>query len=430
MNVVYFALVLVAVVAGAATGTLGAVGDAALTGAQKGVEVALSLAGAMALFLGLLHVLDKAGGVRALARLVRPIMVRLFPEIPPDHPAIGAMTLNIAANILGLGNAATPFGIKAMQELATLSRTPGVATDAMVLFLAINTSGVAVFPKDVVAIRVAAGAADPASVVAPTLVASLVNTVVAVVAARGFARLWRARGWGEPAALGGMPEAPPPAGVPSAEAGATSTLELTALPLAPGGLGASLAALAALGGGVAAVIGLGARVSDALIPILILGVLAIGLARGVRVYEAVVEGAREGLTTTLRVLPYLVAILSAIGMLRASTALDRLVDLLRPAATFVGIPAEVIPLALLRPLSGSGALGLVTELTDHLGPDSFAAQVAGTMMGTTETTFYVLAVYFGAVQVTRARHAVLTGVVTDLAGVAAAVAACHWLLGG
>jgi spore maturation protein SpmA len=400
MNLVFFALVIVAVVLGGATGTMGAVGKAAFAGATTSIELSISLAGAMALFLGLMKILEEAGGITLLSRAVRPVMVRLFPDVPADHPAMGAMILNIAANVLGLGNAATPFGIKAMVELETLNKRPGVATNAMVLFLAINTSGVAVFPKDVIALRAAAGAASPASVLVPTLVASAINTVFAVLAAKAFARL-----------------VDPEPGVHHPREERWTDLLFPA------------ALLAAFGALVGVVARYGALASDWIIPCLIAGILAIGVARGVKIYEVFIEGAREGLTTALRIVPYLVAILSAVGMFRASSAMTWVETTLAPLARTIGMPPEVLPLAILRPLSGSGALALTGELTKTHGPDSFIAQVAGTMMGTTETTFYVLAVYFGAVGVTRARHAVPTGLVADLSGVIAAVAVCRWLLG-
>lgn len=399
MNLVFFLLVLVAVVLAATSGGMEEVGAAALAGAGTGVDLSISLAGAMALFLGLMKVLEKAGGLELLGRVVRPVMIRLFPDVPHDHPAMGAMILNIAANMLGLGNAATPFGVKAMVELATLNKHPGVATNAMVLFLAINTSGVAVFPKDVIALRVAAGSANPTAVLVPTLVASAINTVVAVIAAKLLSR------------AAPLPdEAPPPRRLPV------------------GDLLLPMAFLAGFAGLVALVATHGQDASNAILPCLILGILGIGMAKGVPIYAVFVEGAKEGLTTAIHIVPYLVAILSAVGMFRASSAMSRVVDALGPMAAAVGMPPEVLPLALLRPFSGSGALGLTGELTTTHGPDTFIAQVAGTMQGTTETTFYVLAVYFGAVGITRTRHAVPTGIIADLSGVIAAVAVCHWLL--
>ncbi|MES2644987.1 MAG: nucleoside recognition domain-containing protein [Myxococcota bacterium] len=410
MNIVFFVLVLAAVVcaggtdivaavSGAEPTKMAAVGTAAFDGAKASVTLAITLAGAMTLFLGLMKVVEAAGGLDALARLIRPVLVRLFPDVPPTHPAMGAIVMNIGANVLGLGNAATPFGIKAMQELETLNKHPGTATNAMVLFLAINTSGVAVLPTGVMAMRAAAGSAAPESIFVPTLVASVFNTVVAVLAAKGFSRLF---------------PAPSP---PDVHAVKESWLDLI-----------PLVAIAAGFATLVVTVFFVKPASAWIIPMLILGMLTIGVVRRVKVYEVFIEGAKDGFASATRIIPYLVAILTAVGMLRASGALDAAVAFVAPAVRLVGMPPEVLPLALLRPLSGSGAYALTTEITTTYGPDTFIAQVAGTMQGTTETTFYVLAVYFGAVNILKTRHAVPTGLASDISGVLAAVAACHWLI--
>lgn len=402
MNIVFFGLVLVSVVAAAfgEPGTMAAVGKAALDGAKSSVELAISLAGAMTLFLGLMKVLEAAGGLDVLARTIRPVMVRLFPDVPADHPAMGAMILNIAANVLGLGNAATPFGIKAMQELNALNKTPGTATNAMVLFLAINTSGVAVLPSGVIAMRASLGAATPASIFVPTIAASVINTVVAVLAAKLFSRF-------SPVPQGDVPRTP------------DRLLDFVPVVLFSAAFGALVATVYVYG-----------EVATAwIIPGLILGLLTVGVFGRVKVYETFIEGARDGFQSAIRIIPYLVAILTAVGMFRASGVMDRVIGLFGPIVRLVGMPPEVLPLAFLRPLSGSGAFALTGEITKTYGPDSFIAQVAGTMQGTTETTFYVLAVYFGAVGISKTRHAVATGLMSDVSGVLAAVWACHVLLG-
>jgi spore maturation protein SpmA len=385
-----------------------AIGKAALDGAKSAVDLAIGLVGAMTLFLGLMKVVEAAGGLEALGRLIRPVMVRLFPEVPADHPAMGAMVMNIAANVLGLGNAATPFGIRAMQELESLNRRPGVATNAMVLFLAINTSGVAVLPTGVIAMRAGLGAKDAASIFLPTLVASVLNTVVAVLAARTLSRFFA-----------------PPADVPERDLPPVP-------PPAPGRLSELAPFLGVVGafvGLVAVVWNVGARASAWIVPALILGMLTVGAVKRVKVYETFVEGARDGFSSATRIIPYLVAILVAVGMFRASGAMDVVVGAIAPVARMAGLPPEVLPLALLRPLSGSGAFALTAEITRTYGADSLIAQIAGTMQGTTETTFYVLAVYFGAVGASRTRHAVPTGILSDLSGVLAAAWAVHWLVG-
>lgn len=408
MNIVFYTLVLLACLfaawgnlAGGEVDWMAAVGKGALDGAKGSVDLALSLVGAMTLFLGLMKVVEAAGGLDLMARLIRPVLVKLFPDVPPDHPAMGAMVMNLAANVLGLGNAATPFGIRAMQELEKLNKTPGVATDAMVLFLAINTSGVAVLPTGVIAMRASLGSTNPAAIFTTTLLATSVNTVAAVLFAKTFARFF-------------------PGSTPGERHGTpVSWLALVPLILLMSGFVAL----------VAVVYHYGEKASVWIIPMLILSMLTAGVVRKVKVYEVFIEGARDGFNSAIRIIPYLVAILTSVGMFRASGAMDYVVRGLAPVCSLVGFPAEVLPLAILRPLSGSGAFALMGELTKTYGPDTFIGQVAGTMQGTTETTFYVLAVYFGAVGVTRSRHAVLTGVLTDLAGVIASVFAVKLLLG-
>ena len=376
------------------------VGSAAVSGAEGAVTLAIGLAGMMTLFLGLMRVLEKAGGLEFLARVIRPVMVRLFPDVPADHPAMGAMILNLSANILGLGNAATPFGIKAMEELATLSRTPGVATDAMVLFLAINTSGVAVLPTTMMATRASHGAQDPAAIVVPTLIATALNTVFAVLLTKAVARFFPPRG-------------------ERARPVSTSLLDL--LP--------AVTVAGALGGVIALVWILGDLAGAWILPMLVAGVLGVGFVRRVKVYEEFVEGAKEGFNASLRILPYLVGILTVVGMFRASGAMDLFVQGVGPLVSKVGVPPEVLPLVLLRPLSGSGSLGLATELTVSHGPNSLIALMAGSMYGSTETTFYVLAVYFGAVGITRIRHALVVGLAAEIVGMLTAVAVCRAMWG-
>jgi spore maturation protein SpmA len=376
------------------------VGKAALDGAKASVDLAISLVGAMTLFLGLMKVVEAAGGLDALARLIRPVMVRLFPDVPPDHPAMGAMILNLASNVLGLGNIATPFGIKAMQELEKLNKTPGTATNAMVLFLAINTSGVAVLPTGVIALRASLGSHDPAAIFVPTLVATSCSTIVAVISAKLLARVF--------------PPPTPPEQFPNTER------LVDFVPV--------VFALAALAGLVTVVYTQGELASAWIIPVLIVGMLTVGVMRGVKIYETFIEGARDGFQSAIRIIPYLVAILTAVGMFRASGAMDRLVGWFAPVVRVIGMPPEVLPLALLRPLSGSGAFALTGELTKTYGPDSLVGQVAGTLQGSTETTFYVLAVYFGAVGIVKSRHAVATGLLTDIAGAIGAILAVHWLI--
>lgn len=385
---------------------VGAVGKAALDSAKSSVDLAIGLVGAMTLFLGLMKVVEAAGGLAFVARALRPAMVRLFPDVPADHPAMGAMIMNLAANVLGLGNAATPFGIKAMQELETLNRTPGVATNAMVLFLAINTAGVAVLPTGVMAVRATLKSHDPAAIFVPTLLTTVCHTIMAVVASKFLARFFP------------LPAPTREIETPVAAPIAGSWTEW--LPTA-----ACLGLIVLLIGGV---FEYGERASVWIIPGLIGGMLTVGVLRKVKVYEVFIEGARDGFASATRIIPYLVAVLVAVGMFRASGGMDALTVILQPACALIGMPPEVLPLALLRPLSGSGAFALTSELTKTHGPDSLIGTIAGTMQGSTETTFYVLSVYFGAVNVTKARHAILNGLLADVIGILGAIWFVRWLV--
>lgn len=373
----------------------------AMSGAKSSVDVAIGLAGAMTLFLGLMKVVEAAGGLDALARIIRPVMVRLFPDVPADHPAMAAMIMNIAANVLGLGNAATPFGIRAMQELDKLNKRPGTATNAMVLFLAINTSGVAVLPTGVMAMRAALGSHDPAAIFPTTILGTMTHTVFAVAFCKFVQRFFD-----------------------DGETPAAQHAPLRVSELFP--MFAAFGALATL---VWSVYHFGETASAFIIPGLILGMMTVGVVKKVKIYETFIEGARDGFNSALRIVPYLVAILVSVGMFRGSGGMEVLVRLLGPVCNAFGMPPEVLPLAILRPLSGSGAFALTGDLTKTYGPDSLIGQMAGTLQGSTETTFYVLAVYFGAVGILRSRHAVLVGVVADLVGIAAAVTAVHMLIG-
>jgi spore maturation protein SpmB len=340
-------------------------------------------------------------------------MVRLFPDVPAEHPAMGAMILNISANVLGLGNAATPFGIRAMQELDKLNADKGTATNAMALFLAINTSSVTLLPTGIIALRASAGSGDPAGILPSTLFATICSTTVAILAAKLYQRFSQA-----PAGTAGPAgDGDDGAGTPEAEAGQAYPTWVSALVL--------LVILAI----VPLTILYGKAISPWIIPGLIVLLLGFGLLRGVRVYEVFVEGAKDGFQVALRIIPYLVAILVAVGMFRGSGALELLIVPLGSVTGLFGLPPEALSMALLRPLSGSGAYGLVASIIQDpaIGPDSYTGYLVSTLQGSTETTFYVLAVYFGAVQIKRVRHALAAGLTADLAGVIAAVVICSVL---
>ena len=428
MNLVFAAIVLAAVLTAAvrqigwvpsegAAAPMEALSTSMVDSAAGSVELALGLVGVMTLFLGLMKVAEAGGLLTVIARLIRPLMTRLFPDVPAEHPAMGAMILNLSANALGLGNAATPFGIRAMQELNRLNPHPGTATDAMALFLAVNTSGVTVLPTGVIALRAAAGSVDPAGILPTTLFATACSTLAAIAAAKLLSRLSRR---GAPPGTAAAAAPPPP------EAAAEAAPDVAgAYPL-----WVSLLTLAAVLALIPATVAYGRAISPWIMPGLMAGFLIYGLCRRVRVYESFVDGAREGFQVAVKIIPYLVAILVAVGMLRASGAMDLMVGALGPWTAQVGLPAQALPMALMRPLSGSGAFAILASVSNALaiGPDSYTGYLVSTLQGCTETTFYVLAVYFGAVQVRRIRYALAAGLAADLAGVMAAVAACSYLL--
>lgn len=371
-------------------------------GAKKAVvDVVLPLVGAMSFFLGLMKVMEKAGGLRVVAKLVRPIMVPLFPEVPANHPAMSAMILNIAANMLGLGNAATPFGLKAMAELERLNPVKGTATNAMCLFLAINTSGVTLLATGVVAVRKTLGSHDAEAVIPTTLFATMLSTVSAVAFAK-LAERWSGS-----------------TGAPVVDAAAVAEGEGTeAYPL-----WVSLAVFGTLFAFLFANLAWGSVLGPWILPLLVLGFLTWGAVAKVPVYEAFVEGAREGWDTAVRIVPYLVAILGAVGMLRGAGAIALFSRVVGPWTEPLGMPAEALPMALLRPFSGSGANALMMSILQEHGPDSYVGYLVSTLQGSTETTFYVLAVYFGSVGVKNVRHAMAAGIVADVFGAVGSVVA-------
>ncbi len=430
LNAFFVALVLISVLVAAFTGSMQAVSGSVLDAAKNAVELALGLVGAMSLFMGLMKIAQDGGMLRVIASAAAPVMRRLFPEVPPDHPAMSAMILNIASNFLGLGNAATPFGIRAMQELDRLNPVKGTATNAMVLFLAINTAGLAIIPTSVVALRASTGSKDPAGIFVTTWFASACATVVAVLAATLLARLPRYRVTNPHGAVRDASSPEPPPSVPDEPVrtpprlGAWLALAYVAATVSALVLHVARTGQAATWGDIARGV-----LSFWMIPLLVAGLVLFGWARGVKVYESFVDGAKDGFSVALRIIPYLVAILVAVAMFRASGCLDLFVAALGPVTTPLGLPAEAVPMAVLRPLSGSGAYGVMSEILTTHGPDSYLGYLVSTMQGSTDTTFYILAVYFGAVGIRKTRHAVPAGLLADAAGIAAAVFGCRIMWG-
>ena len=435
LNGLIVSVALASILLAAFSGQMQALTDSILSSARNAVDLAIGLVGVMAFFLGVFRIAEDAGLLRHLARLVGPMLHRLFPSVPVGSPAMSAMILNISSNMLGLGNAATPFGIKAMEELDKLNSKPGTATNAMVLFLAINTSALAILPSGAVGMRASVGSEDAMGIFIPTWFASGCATLVGITAAVLLSRLWIYRST-EPAALtaadtGNM-----------ADTADYAPLALDApAALAPKPVRRWLGRLFWLGlaGLLARFVWDGRTESTAdiitdvtsawMLPTLVATLVLYGWVRGVRVYDSLVEGAKQGFQVAIRIIPYLVAILVVVGMFRASGGIDLIVVVLSPFTAIIGLPAEALPMALLRPLTGTGAFGVMTETMQVYGADSVVGYMVSTFQGSTETTFYTLAVYYGAVGIRETRHTVPACLLADTAGILGAVFIVNLMFG-
>ncbi|HSA57787.1 MAG TPA: nucleoside recognition domain-containing protein [Gemmatimonadaceae bacterium] len=361
--------------------------------ARTGFEISLGLTGVLTLWLGLMKVGEAGGAINALAVVARPFFRRLFPEVPRDHPAHGSIIMNFAANMLGLDNAATPLGLKAMQELQELNPEKETATNAQIMFLVLNTSGLTVIPISIMVYRAQAGAANPSDVFLPILLATFCSTMVGLIT---VAVVQRIRLF-DPVVLAYL-------------LGLTGLVAATiwyfsGLPQEQVQTMSNLVANVTLFG-------------------VISGFIALAVYRRVNVYEAFIEGAKEGFSVAIRIIPYLVAILVAIGVFRASGTLDLLVVGVGRIFTALGLPTDFVPAlptALMKPLSGSGARGMMVDAMTTHGADSFVGRLASVFQGATDTTFYIIALYFGSVGVRKSRHAVSCGLIADFAGITAAI---------
>jgi spore maturation protein SpmA len=375
--------------------------QAVFTAANNAVEISLGLIGIMALWLGIMRVGEKAGFLQGLTWLMTPLFRRLFPDVPAHHPALGAITMNMAANMLGLDNAATPMGIKAMQELQTLNPDKKTASDAQILFLVINASSVTLLPVTIFTYRAQAGAHDPTDVFIPILIATYCSTMAGLLATAFFQRI---NLWDK---------------VVLAYLGAISALVF--------GLVAYFAQLP-----TTEMLRQSSLISNFLLFSLIISFIAGAAFKRINAYEAFVEGAKDGFHTAVTIIPYLVAMLVAIAVFRASGALELLMQGIRHAVMWMGWDTrfvDALPTALMKPLSGSGSRAMMIDTMHTFGADSFAGRLASVIQGSTETTFYVLAVYFGAVGIQRVRHAVACGLIADLGGLIAAIAVTYLFFG-
>ena len=369
--------------------------------ASLAVEIALGLIGVMALWLGLFRVAEHGGLIAVISRVMAPLFTRLMPEVPANHPALGSVTMNLAANFLGLDNAATPMGLKAMKDLQSLNPDPDTATNAQILFLVLNTSSVTLLPVTIFLYRAQQGSAEPAAVFLPILMATSASTLVGLLSVAWVQKLKLL----DPVVLAWF-----------------------------GGFAVFLAAL------LSWIVGLpsdlltarSAFIGNLLLFSIIVLFLISGVKRRLDCYSLFVEGAKEGFNVAITIIPFLLAMLVGIGVFRASGCLDILLSGIRSLVLWLGINAdfvEALPTAFMKPLSGSGARAMMLETMNTYGVDSFPARVAATVQGSTETTFYVLAVYFGSVGIRKTRHAITCGLLADVAGISTAIVACYWFFG-
>lgn len=384
---------------------------------KSAFEISLGLTGMLALWLGIMKIGEHGGVVNALARLLSPIFTKLFPDIPKNHPATGSIFMNIAANMLGLDNAATPLGLKAMEQLNQLKderiemkeglpeaekeRMRLTATNPMIMFLVLNTSGLTIIPVSILAYRAQQGAAQPTDVFVPILLATFFATLAGIVVTSLYQRI--------------------------------NLLNRTIL-LTLGGVSAVVAAIiwgfSQLDSAMMNTVSVSA--ASILLMTIIVGFIVSAMRKGVNVYDSFIEGAKEGFTTAVRIIPYLVAILVAIAVFRASGAMDWLMEGIKWTVNLFGVNAEFVealPTAIMKPLSGSGARGMMVDAMTTHGADSFVGRLSCIFQGSTDTTFYILAVYFGSVGIRYTRHAVTCGLLADLAGIISAIAICYMFFG-
>lgn len=360
-------------------------------------EISLGLTGVLSLWLGIMKIGEKGGVINVVARVLSPVFTRLFPDIPKGHPVTGSIFMNVAANMLGLDNAATPLGLKAMEQLQELNPKKDTATNPMIMFLVLNTSGLTLIPVSIMVYRAQMGAAQPTDIFVPILLATFFSTLAGIVFTSLYQRI--------------------------------NLINRTML-LTLGGMSAVVAAIiwgfAQMDKAQMNVVS--TSVANILLMLIIVMFILAGMRKKVNVYDAFIEGAKDGFTTAVRIIPYLVAILVGIGVFRASGAMDMLVDGIKWTVAAMGGNTDFVgalPTALMKPLSGSGARGMMVDAMSTYGADSFVGRLSCIFQGSTDTTFYILAVYFGSVGVRYTRHAVACGLLADLAGVIAAIAICY-----
>jgi len=364
-------------------------------------EISIGLTGVLALWLGIMRIGERSGFVQLLTQALSPLFSRLMPDVPKNHPALGAMVMNISANALGLDNAATPLGIKAMKELQTLNPSPDTASNAQILFLVINTSAVTLFPITIFTYRAQLGAANPTDVFIPILIATYISTMVGILAVAVVQKI--------------------------------NLLDKVIFSYLAGfsvivvGILSYFSQLSQ-----AEMMSQSALISNVILFSLVISFIIGSIYNRINAYEVFIDGAKEGFQTAVTIIPYLVAMLVAIGVFRASGMLELLIDLIRSLVQFFGMDnrfIDALPTALMKPFSGSGARAMMVDTMQTYGADSFAGRLSSIVQGSTETTFYVLAVYFGAVGIKNIRHAAACGIIADLAGIIAAIFIAYWFFG-
>ena len=375
--------------------------DSTFSSSKTAFEISLGLTGVLSLWLGIMKIGEKGGVVNVLARMLSPIFVKLFPDIPKGHPVTGSIFMNIAANMLGLDNAATPLGLKAMEQLQELNTKKDTASNPMIMFLVLNTSGLTLIPISIMVYRAQMGAAQPTDIFIPILLATFFSTLAGII----FTSLYQK----------------------------INLLNRTML-LTLGGAAAVVAGIIWGFGQMDSILMNKVSTSSAniMLMMIIIAFIIAGVRKKVNVYDAFIEGAKDGFTTAVRIIPYLVAILVGIGVFRASGAMDMLIDGIRWGVETTGANSDFVgalPTALMKPLSGSGARGMMVDAMTTYGADSFIGRLSCIFQGSTDTTFYILAVYFGSVGIVKTRHAVVCGLLADLAGIIAAIAIAYLFFG-
>lgn len=375
--------------------------DSTFSSSKTAFEISLGLTGVLSLWLGVMKIGEQGGVVNALARLLSPVFAKLFPDIPKGHPVTGSIFMNIAANMLGLDNAATPLGLKAMEQMQELNPRKDTASNPMIMFLVLNTSGLTLIPVSIMVYRAQLGAAQPTDIFIPLLLATFFSTLAGIVVTSLFQRI--------------------------------NLLNRTMLLT----LGGACVLVAAIIWTFAQMDGetmnrVSTAVANILLMTIITGFILAGVRKRINVYDAFIEGAKDGFSTAVRIIPYLVAILVGIGVFRASGAMALLIHAMRSVVEVAHLDAQwvdAMPTALMKPLSGSGARGMMVDAMTTYGADSFVGRLSSIFQGSTDTTFYILAVYFGSVGVTKTRHAVACGLLADLAGIVAAIVICYLFFG-